>query len=59
MHSKILQFWQWFTYNEAIFRNEYHAEKAKEMLDNQILSFGKFAWGIDEAEIGERKCPQE
>ena len=48
MHSKILQFWQWFTYNEAIFRNEHTAEKAKEMLDNQILSFGRFAWGIDE-----------
>lgn len=48
MHTKILQFWQWFTYNEAIFRNPEMAERAKEMLDNQILSFGKFAWGIDE-----------
>ena len=48
MHAKIAQFWQWFTYNEAIFRNEQTAEKAKEMLDNQILSFGRFAWGIDE-----------
>ncbi len=48
MHIKIAQFWQWFTYNEAIFRNEQTAEKAKELLDNQILSFGKFAWGIDE-----------
>lgn len=48
MQGKIAQFWQWFTYNEAIFRNEQTAEKAKEMLDNQILSFGRFAWGIDE-----------
>lgn len=47
MQSKIHQFWQWFTHNEAIFRNEQTAEKAKEMLDNQILSFGRFAWGID------------
>ena len=47
MQQKILQFWQWFTHNEAIFRNEVHAERAKEMLDNQVLSFGKFAWGID------------
>lgn len=47
MRAKIGQFWQWFTYNEAIFRNEHTAEQAKEMLDNQILSFGKFAWGID------------
>lgn len=50
MHAKISQFWQWFTYNEAIFRNPKMAEKAKEMLDNQILSFGKFAWGIDEGD---------
>ena len=50
MHSKILQFWHWFTHNEAIFRNEHTAEKAKEMLDNQILSFGRFAWGIDEGQ---------
>ncbi|MEM6317163.1 MAG: hypothetical protein AAF960_05795 [Bacteroidota bacterium] len=47
MHQKILHFWQWFTHNEAVFRNEHTAEKAKEMLDNQVLSFGKFAWGID------------
>lgn len=48
MYTKILQFWQWFTHNEAIFRNPEMADRAKEMLDNQILSFGKFAWGIDE-----------
>jgi len=47
MHTKISQFWQWFTHNEAIFRNEHTAEKAKEMLDNQVLSLGRFAWGID------------
>ena len=48
MRSKILQFWQWFYQNEAFFRNGTNPKKAKEMLDNQILSFGKFAWGIDE-----------
>ena len=47
MQAKISQFWQWFTHNEAIFRNEHTAEKAKEMLDNQVLSLGRFAWGID------------
>ena len=48
MHSKILQFWHWFTQNEAIFRNLKDAKQAKDLLDNQILSFGRFAWGIDE-----------
>ena len=48
IQSKIHQFWRWFTHNEAIFRNEQTADKAKEMLDNQILAFGKFAWGIDQ-----------
>ena len=47
-HYKITHFWQWFTHNEAIFRDESKAPQAKEMLDNQILSFGRFAWGIDE-----------
>ena len=47
MDYHIRQFWQWFSQNEAVFRNPDQAERAKEMLDNQVLTFGKFAWGID------------
>ena len=50
MDTRILQFWNWFVHNEAIFRDKTQAEKAQEMLNNQVLTFGKFAWGIDEGQ---------
>lgn len=50
MQVKILQFWQWFTHNEAIFRNVLDPDRVTEMLNNQVLSFGKFGWGIDEGQ---------
>ena len=47
MRAKIQDFWSWFIENEAEFRNVKDREQAIERMDNQILAFGRFAWGID------------
>lgn len=47
MIAKIHQFWNWFVQQEAQFRQIQDEEGVRELLNNQILSLGRFAWGID------------
>ncbi len=47
---KISQFWDWFSFNEEMFRNVTDAESAKDAMDNQILEFGLFSWQIKEGD---------
>lgn len=45
---KINDFWDWFVEHEKKFRIIQDPHAAREMLDNQILQFGVFAWEIGE-----------
>jgi hypothetical protein len=47
MRSRILQFWNWFSQNEAQFRIVQNEMQTRELLNNQILDFGNFAWGVN------------
>jgi len=44
--NKINDFWNWFVEHEEKFRIITDPHAAREMLDNQVLQFGKFAWEI-------------
>ena len=46
--NKINEFWDWFSEHEEKFRIIRDPHAAREMLDNQILQFGVFAWEIGE-----------
>lgn len=46
--NKINDFWEWFVEHEEKFRIIQDPHAAREMLDNQILQFGVFAWEIGE-----------
>ena len=46
--NKINDFWSWFVEHEEKFRIIRDPHAAREMLDNQILQFGVFAWEIGE-----------
>ena len=46
--NKISDFWNWFVEHEEKFRVIQDPHAAREMLDNQILQFGVFAWEIGE-----------
>ncbi|MFK8009239.1 MAG: hypothetical protein AB8H03_22955 [Saprospiraceae bacterium] len=50
--NKINDFWNWFVEHEEKFRIITDPHAAREMLDNQILQFGVFAWEIG---VGQRK----
>lgn len=47
MQAQIHQFWYWFNQNQAQFKNIQNPERVRELLDNQLLVFGKVSWGID------------
>jgi hypothetical protein len=44
--NKINEFWDWFVEHEEKFRIITDPHAVREMLDNQILEFGVFAWEI-------------
>jgi len=46
LKNRINDFWNWFEEHEKKFRIITDAHAAREMLDNQILPFGMFAWEI-------------
>ncbi|MFK7775131.1 MAG: hypothetical protein AB8F94_23525 [Saprospiraceae bacterium] len=46
--NKINDFWNWFVEHEEKFRIIQDPHAVREMLDNQILQFGAFAWEIGE-----------
>ena len=46
--NKINDFWNWFAEHEEKFRIIQDPHAVREMLDNQILQFGAFAWEIGE-----------
>ena len=46
--NKINDFWNWFAEHEERFRIIQDPHAVREMLDNQILQFGAFAWEIGE-----------
>ena len=46
MDFKIKQFWDWFIDNESDFREITDTKRVVEMLNNQVLDFGLFAWEI-------------
>ncbi len=48
LKNKINEFWDWFSEHEEKFRIIRDPHAAREMLDNQILQFGVFAWEIGE-----------
>jgi hypothetical protein len=48
--NKINDFWNWFVEHEEKFRIITDPHAAREMLDNQILPFGVFAWEIGEGQ---------
>lgn len=48
MHSQIYQFWTWFSKNQEQFKKIKNPVRVRDLLDNQILVFGKLSWGIDE-----------
>ena len=48
--EKIKNFWEWFEQHEEKFRVISNPELVREMLDNQVLQFGKFYWEIGEGE---------
>lgn len=50
--NKINDFWNWFVEHEEKFRIISDPHAAREMLDNQILQFGVFAWEIG---VGQNK----
>lgn len=52
MELKVKQFWDWFIENEHQFREITDTKKVIELLNNQVLEFGVFAWEIG---VGEEK----
>jgi len=46
MELRIKEFWAWFIDNEYQFREVTDTEKVVELLNNQVLDFGMFAWEI-------------
>lgn len=48
MELKIKQFWDWFIDNESEFREVTDTKRVVELLNNQVLDFGLFAWEISE-----------
>ena len=46
MELKIKQFWDWFIDNEYQFREVTDTKTVVELLNNQVLEFGMFAWEI-------------
>jgi len=48
MELKIKQFWDWFIDNEYQFREVTDTKTVVEMLNNQVLEFGLFAWELGE-----------
>ncbi len=46
MDLKIKQFWDWFIDNESEFREVTDTKRVVELLNNQVLDFGLFAWEI-------------
>lgn len=48
MDLKIKQFWDWFIDNEFEFREVTDSKRVVELLNNQVLDFGLFAWEIGE-----------
>lgn len=45
---QIIDFWDWFEKNEYMFREIIDPEHAVDTMNEQILSFGMFAWEIGE-----------
>ncbi len=52
MELKVKQFWDWFIDNEYQFREVTDTKTVVELLNNQVLEFGVFAWEIG---VGKRK----
>ncbi len=52
MELKVKQFWDWFIDNEYQFREVTDTKTVVELLNNQVLEFGMFAWEIG---VGKRK----
>ena len=50
MDLKIKQFWNWFMDNESEFREVTDTKRVVELLNNQVLEFGLFAWEIGKGE---------
>lgn len=48
LDEKIRNFWDWFVEHEEKFRIITDPRMARDMLDNQVLQFGIFAWEIGE-----------
>jgi len=46
MELRIKEFWAWFIDNEYQFREVTDTERVVELLNNQVLDFGMFAWEI-------------
>jgi len=46
MELKVKQFWDWFIDNEYQFRAITDTKTVVELLNNQVLEFGMFAWEI-------------
>ena len=46
MELKVKQFWDWFIDNEYQFREVTDTKTVVELLNNQVLEFGMFAWEI-------------
>ena len=46
MELKIKQFWDWFIDNEYQFREVTDTKTVVELLNNQVLEFGVFAWEL-------------
>lgn len=48
MDLKVKQFWDWFIDNEYQFREVTDTKTVIELLNNQVLNFGLFAWELGE-----------
>ena len=48
LKNKIVDFWKWFETHEEKFRKIENPDDTRELMDNQILQFGLFAWEIGE-----------
>ncbi len=46
--AKIEAFWQWFEHHEPLFSAVEDPEKVVELLNDQVLSFGLFAWELSQ-----------
>lgn len=50
MHSQIQQFWYWFIQNQENFKIIKNPERIRDLIDNQVLIFGKLSWDIGRLE---------